>query len=66
MENLGALGISSYYESLNHGDKDAFTIEIANAIGRSTSSVRRKIKSGSWNVKTELGKVEEIINSRKS
>ena len=66
MEKIDALGISSYYDSLVRGDKDTFTIEVANAIGKSTATVRRKIRLGSWNQKTEIDKVTDIINSRTS
>lgn len=66
MANIDALGISSYYDSLNRGEKDGFTIDVANAIGKSTATVRRKIHLGNWNQKTEIEKVATIINSRKS
>lgn len=66
MDKIDALGISSYYDSLVRGDKDAFTIEVANAIGKSTPTVRRKIRLGNWNPKTEIDKVADIIKSRTS
>ena len=61
MEKNSALGISSHYEKLPHGEKNKFVMEIANAIGKSTDAVRRKIRLGIWNEKLELPVVNSIV-----
>lgn len=63
-ENYDALGISSYYENLPFGKKDIFAREIADGLGMSTSNVKRRIRFGKWNPKTELPLVSKIIKER--
>lgn len=59
--NFDALGITSYYDRLVYGEKDRFVVLVADAIGLSTQAVRRKIKLGKWNEKTELPLVNNVI-----
>lgn len=54
------MGIKDYYQNLSHGDKDKFVIEVAEAIGQSTSSVRRKLRDESWRM-LERQAVEKLI-----
>lgn len=61
MEKINALGINSYYKNLPFGKKDKFVMDVADAIGKATATVRRKIEKGIWNEKTELPIVEDII-----
>lgn len=63
MEKLDVLGISSYYQKLPFGAKDTFIMELADAIGLSTSSVRRKIKNCSWR-KSEVTVVTKFMQAR--
>lgn len=62
--NYDPLGITSYYENLPFGKKDIFAREIADGLGMSTSNVKRRIRLGKWNPKTELPVVTEIMKSR--
>jgi len=62
--NYDALGITSYYENLPFGKKDIFAREIADGLGMSTSNVKRRIRLGKWNPKTELPVVSKIIEER--
>ena len=62
--NYDPLGITSYYESLPFGKKDIFAREIADGLGMSTSNVKRRIRLGKWNPKTELPVVSKIIEER--
>lgn len=64
MENKEALGINSYISGIPFGKKDPFIMEVADAIGQSTSSVRRKIKNGGWR-KTEIPVIMKLISSKK-
>lgn len=63
MKNLDAMGITDYYDQLPFGDKDAFIREVADAIGKSSQSVRRKIRLGCWS-KPEMPLVNDVINGR--
>jgi hypothetical protein len=63
MEKLDVMGICSYYQKIPFGAKDSFVMELADAIGQSTSSVRRKIKDGSWR-KSEIAVVTKFMKSR--
>ena len=63
MNKIDGIGISSYYEELPRGEKDAFVREVAEAIGQSTSNVRLKMKNGRW-AKTEVPKINDIIERR--
>jgi len=62
--NYDPLGITSYYENLPFGKKDIFAREIADGLGMSTSNVKRRIRLGKWNPKTELPVVTEIMKGR--
>ena len=66
MEKNNALGITSYYKTLRYGEKDKFVMKVADAIGKATASVRRKIEMGAWNEKTELPIVIKIIEEEES
>lgn len=61
---MDTMGISCYYEKLPRGEKDKFVIEVANAIGQSSSNVRLKMKNGRWSV-TEVPVIEDIIEGRR-
>lgn len=61
MEKITAMGITSHYKGLAFGDKDKFVVKVADAIGKSSSAVRRKIDTGVWNEKTEIPIVARII-----
>lgn len=63
MEKISALGISSYYKNLPYGEKDKFVVKVADAIGKATATVRRKIEKGNWNEKTELPIVEKLFKN---
>ena len=63
-EKMEKMGISCYYEGLPRGEKDKFVMEVANAIGQSSSNVRLKMKNGRWSV-TEIPEIEKIIKSRR-
>ena len=63
MEKLDVMGICSYYQKLPFGAKDSFVMELAEAIGQSTSSVRRKIKNRSWR-KSEITVVTKLMKAR--
>ena len=60
MEKVDVLGITSHFENLPFGKKDSFLREIADAIGQSTNTVRRKIQSGKWR-KFEIPIVTKIM-----
>lgn len=64
MTNFDVLGINSYHESLPRGQRDAFVREVADAIGKTTSSVYYKLRTGKWNMKTEYPVVIGIIQSK--
>ncbi len=63
MENFDSVGISSYLQNLPYGKKDDFIREVADAIGQSCSSVRRKISNGSWR-KTEIPVIQKLMQKR--
>lgn len=63
MENANVMGINSYIDGLPFGKKDPFIMEVAEAIGQSTSSVRRKIRNGGWR-KTEIPVILKLIASK--
>lgn len=48
MEKFDSVGITSHFENLPFGRKDAFIREVADALGLSSSSVRKKIQNGNW------------------
>ncbi len=56
--------ISSYYQNLPFGKKDEFVRDCADAIGKSSNSVRRKIILENWS-KTELPVVLNLMKVRK-
>ena len=60
---MDMMGISYYYENLPRGEKDKFVVEVADAIGQSTSNTRLKMKNGRWS-KTEVPIIENIIKGR--
>lgn len=57
------MGITDYYENLPRGEKDKFLMEVADAIGQSTTNCRLKMKNGRWK-KIEIPIIENIINNR--
>lgn len=59
---IDADGVYSYYKSLPFGQKNAFAMEIANALEMSYDNVRRKISKRMWKT-YELKFVNDIINS---
>ena len=61
---MDAMGITCYYENLPRGEKDKFVMEVASAIGQSSSNVRLKMKNGRWAI-TELPAIQKIIEERK-
>lgn len=63
MEKMDCLGISSYYESLQRGEKDNFVREVAEAIGQCSSNVRLKMKNTRWG-KAEVPIIADIIKRR--
>lgn len=63
ISKMNEMGITSYYNELHHGKKDVFIREVAEAIGQSSSSIRRKIKDGGWSI-LEIREIEKIIVGR--
>ncbi len=63
ISKMNEMGITSYYKDLHHGEKDVFIREVAEAIGQSSSSIRRKIKDGGWSL-LEIREIEKIIVGR--
>lgn len=61
---MDSMGISSYYKSLPRGEKDGFIREIADAIAKSSSMVRMKIREGKWSV-LEFPIVVSVIEKRR-
>ena len=57
MKKVENLGISSYYRNLAHGEKDSFVREVAEAIGKSTSTILTKRREGRW-AKTEIPAID--------
>jgi len=55
--------ISDYYDRLPFGQKDEFAREIAEAIEKSTSSVRLKIRKGNWS-RIEMQEIDRVIKNR--
>lgn len=61
---MNHVGISDYYDSLPHGEKDRLIMKIAVAIDKSSSTVRLKIKTDGWS-RIERPLVESIIRERR-
>ena len=57
--------IMSYYGNLRHGQKDSFVREVADAIGQSSVTVMRKMKTGKFSC-LEVPVVARIVTRRSS
>ena len=60
MEKFDSVGITSHFDNLSFGSKDAFIREVADALGLSSSSVRKKIQNGNWR-KLEIPIITKLI-----
>jgi hypothetical protein len=60
MEKFDSVGITSHFDNLPYGSKDAFIREVADALGLSSSSVRKKIQNGNWR-KLEIPIITKLI-----
>lgn len=60
MEKFDSVGITSHFDKLPFGSKDAFIREVADALGLSSSSVRKKIQNGNWR-KLEIPIITKLI-----
>ncbi len=63
MEKMDAMGIKTFHENLPFGQKGKLETQISLAIGQCPSNVRRKIRLGIWNEKTELPLVNNVLKN---